>query len=284
MALVVVGWGLVAAGLSENNPPVAPLVLKTADVPVGFVESSSQSGPVDSSMLVSLGVPADKAKTVHGVIGLVQDWSAGASGIRELVISPGTPASAADVLTDEFRSFLAGGYSSAEISGVTGARGATAVVSGVGGTDQSSAVLFARGSLFFSLVVVEPAQPGGSESLALAEQLAARQAALTAQHYGADVSTQLDSSQAAGGILAAALTYFMLLGLWAYLRDPLRQGLRRRRKEVLPPPIGTGGFRRNRPARKRKRRAVVLFWIELGAASAVVAALLPVPIVRRVAW
>ena len=277
------GLGSAAAGLLADNPPIAPLVLKPADVPVGFVESSSQSGPVDSSMLVSLGVPADRASTVHGVIGLVQDWSAGASEIRELVLSPGTPADAADVLTDDFQSLLARGYASAQISRVTGARGATAVVSGVGGMDQSSAVLFARGSLFFSLVVVEPTQPGGSESLALAEQLAARQAALSAQHYGAAVSAPLDWYQAAGRILGGALGYFLLLGLWAYIRDPLRRGQRRHDKREVPASTrDLVVLDVTERGRTRRRTAVVLFWIEFGAATAVIAALLPAGIVKRV--
>jgi hypothetical protein len=277
--LLLVGFAALGAGDVENNPPLAPLLLSGGEIPNGFVENAARSGPLDPGVIRAMGMNPAKANT-GGAPGWVRDWTAGNGtyDIRILVGNAFNPGWAVQSEQAGLANLRGRGFQQFAVPGVAGAVGET----GIFGTEQSSAVLFARGSLFFSVDLATPTQFGAAKNLEAVIGLATLQLRKEAKLYTGTVSHKFDPSFAAGSILGGALGYLLIVGGWAYYRDPFRRDRRRRlwRRSPTPVPAG-GGIDVTNAAGRLKRTARVIFWLQLGAGLLVVEAFFPHPLRTR---
>ena len=264
--LVVVGVAMLlllaylALGLAsmQEHPALAPLAITTADLPSGFAED-------DARVQASASSAADPGS-------VIRDWVdvAGGRDVRLLIDDDGTPASAAGSVNLGMQDLLAHGLTELQVP-VAGARGATWSLTVSGRTEDDSEIFFGRGPL---LVVVRVGVVLPGDNVGLANAVSQAEANKMASLYSAQPSKPFDGASSLGYLLGAFIGYFLLLGIWAHVRDPLRTDDR----GPAWPPAGresASALDVSAAAKKLRRRAIVVFLVQMLAVSLMLAAALP---------
>ena len=265
VVLLLAGLGSLGAGVQADHPPMATLLVDGTVLPPGYVLNTARSGPINAARLNELGYGGTK---VGGVTAYIRDWGgpSSSSEIRIIGADGGSPGAAAAGLRNAIQTAKNYGLTALPVHGIAGAAGAATA------DGRTAEVWFARGDLLFAVGVIHSAAADRSaQSIAIAQQEKVKSA------YGGGVAKSADLADAAGGVLGGFLGYILILGAWAYYRDPLR-----RQGQSPAGPDSPAAVDVTAPARTLKHRAMIFFWVQVGAASLIVDAVLPFSLPTRV--
>ena len=266
-ALTLPAWTLSAHAFTWSEPTATDLaatLLEGKDLPVDFTSYAPLTGRMDAVTLRAAGIDPRRFEAT-GATGWMRTWVAAATGqtVGAMVIDVGTRKSA-NTAVRSFRESTAGqGFSEFPVPEVPNAAGYSAIRN-LGGVDEMiAAVAFSRGRLFYVVRVVAPSRSLGSASEGFVRQLAAEQ-------WSKVPTDAPDNTSQTENVVSGGIGYLAILGVLAYLRDPLK---RRHRA-----PSSREGWA-DRPnavvdvsaaARRRRRRAVLRLVVQLVSLSIII--------------
>jgi hypothetical protein len=285
IVLLLAGFGLAATGYQKDNPALQPLLLSRPDIPYGFAGNPTLSVPLNANTAHAVGFNGStaEANSLDGWIGI---WTRPGLQIRVLIGNVNHPDSAVKAMHVTIASLERRGLEPFGVSSISGAKGEAGSFQVDGNAVDSSAVVFVRGSLEVVVGAATPGQSGWPHNLAVVESLARAQASKIEDQYGGTVGQPTDPATAFGFAVGALVGYLLLLGAWAYFRDPLRGDRRRRRSSRADASVSdTAGVTDvTQDARKLKRAAVVSFAVQLCAVVSIFWAVVPQSTGSRVAF
>jgi hypothetical protein len=285
IVLLLVGFGLAAVGDQKDNPALQSLLLSGTEIPDGIAGNPTLSVSLNASNAHALGFNADRseANSVDGWIGI---WTRPGLEIRVVIGNVNHPASAVKAMGITIGVLERRGFEPFRVSGVSGAKGEAGIATANGSSVDVSEVVFVRGSLEVAIGIGTAGQLGLAHNLAVADALARAQAKKIQDRYGGTVGQAADPSFALGSTLGGVVGYLLLLGTWAYFRDPLRRDRRRRWRspQADASVYRTGAIDVSPDSRKLRRAAVFSFAVELFAVASIFWALVPQSTAGRAAF
>lgn len=284
VVLLVLAFAMAAIGYQKDDPPLGPLLLDRGDMPHNVFGKPVVSAPVSPSIAGALGWKGDTSEASH-VEGWIRVWWRPGFQLRELIANSHFTDSAVKALRRVGDMMERRGLEPFSVSGVPGAVGAEGIVNVNGRSEQNASVGFVRGSLYLQIGVTTPSQLGAATNRAIVEAVAHAQAKKVEVNYGGVVGQVVTPASVFGFTVGAVVGYFLLLGTWAYFRDPLRGDGRRwgfRGKMAAPHSDRTLDV--SEGARRLVRVEIASFAVQLAGVASIAWAFVAQSAVGRVAF
>lgn len=237
-------------------------MLGAADLPAGFRPYAPLTGPLDGARAKALVASAGQGM-VSLIHAYVRDWVSPSTGwaVLELIVDEGTRTTATGSVPAFDSSMLAQRATPEQLTPDFEAFTVPFVLDRVSYVEITAAI--ARGPFLFRIAVEAPAVQAASANGVLAGLIAAQLSKVPANTP--DTGTSLaalepDTAGAAGYAIGALLGYLCIVNGYAYLRDPLRRGRPRRRRETARQwPAGQRVLDVSGPARRYRNMAWARF-------------------------